>query len=365
MNFKKNLLAVAVAVLFPLNLQAADQLGFTYDGKEYSGDTLPPAIQNQFYELENKINEQRQEIIDQYILENYIISLAKEQNKAPEEVAGELMKVPEPDEAALKKFYDEHWDRIQIPFEDIKGQLGGMLRQQQQQAKLDALLESIKKEKNYTVQLPQPKAPHFEIKTKSYPSQGKADAPVLVHEFSDFQCPHCKQAAADIHKLMEEMGDQVRLVFRYMPIHPSGISRKIAEGGVCANEQGKFWEYQDMAFAQQTRLKKDSPLAFAKELGLDEDKFKACFEGEQAAEQVRASEEEGRNLGVSGTPTFFINGQPFNPQFDLIKELKAAIQAALAKTEATTATKTAVEKAAKTETHTETEKNPKPASEKQ
>ena len=358
MNFKKTLLAASVAALIPFSLPAAE-LSFSYDGKNYSGNSLPPAIQGQLFELETQVNQQRREIIDQYVLEKYVVDLAKEQDKSAEEVARGLMQVPEPSEEALRQFYDENWQRIQMPFEEVKDQLGMMVRQQQQQKKLDELLAKIKEDKQYSITISGVEAPQFDIKTAGYPTTGTTDAPVVVHEFSDFQCPHCKNAAKEMHEIVEELGAQMQLVFRYMPINPSGISRKIAEGGVCAEQQGKFWEYQDLAFDNQSQLQKDSPLAFAKELGLDEEQFADCFADEKTAALVQASEDEGRELGVSGTPSFFVNGVPFTPENDLMTELKAAIEAASPETAKATesAAKTDEQAASSEEASEDTESN--------
>lgn len=324
-----SLIAAALGLAVSLSCQAASELSYQYDGKEYKADDMPAALRIQLYDLDKQVNEQRQKIIEQYLLDNWIRQEAKAKGKTPEAMAEELLTVPRPDEKALKAYYDANWERIQQPFKQAKAELEGVVWMEQQQKKADELLQRIKTEKNYKLNLPLAEAPVFKINTEGYPSKGKSDAPVTIVEFSDFQCPHCKLAAEEMPKAITNKADKVRLVYRYMPINSSGISRKVAEGAVCASQQDKFWEYHDLAFAKQKDLKMDSPLALAKELKLDEAKFKSCFEDAKTAAVVTASEEEARQLGVTGTPSFFINGKPLSFQVDMVKEAEAAIDAAL------------------------------------
>lgn len=322
---------LAAALLFPLPLAMAQaaELSYHYGEKDYSGKDLPASVRIQLNELETKMNQQRQEIIDQYVLDAWLREKAKAEGKTPEEVAAKVLEVSEPDEKALRKFYDENWERIQKPYKEVKDELVGAVWAERQQEKMKEVLKQIATEKNYTVNLPEPEALVFEVKTETYPSKGSSNPSVTLVEFADFQCPHCKQGAEIADKVLKKYSDKMRIVYRHMPINPSGISRKVAAASICADQQGKFWEYHDLAFKNQDKLDDKSPLQLATELSLDEAKIKACLEDPKTNEALDASEAEGRNLGVNGTPAFFINGQPFRPQLDMEKELVAAIESAL------------------------------------
>ena len=322
-------LAAALLCTLPLTMAEAAELSYHYGDQDYSGKTLPAAVRIQLNELETKVNQQRQDIIDQYILDAWLREKAKAEGKTPEEVAAKVLEVAEPDEAALRKFYDQNWERIQKPYKEVKDELVGAVWAERQQEKMKEVLKQIATEKNYKVSLPEPEALVFEVKTENYPSKGSSNPSVTLVEFADFQCPHCKEGSEIADKVLEKYKDKMRIVYRHMPINPSGISRKLAAASICAEQQGKFWEYHDLAFKNQEKLDDNSALKLANELKLDEAKLKTCLDDPKTKEALDASEAEGRNLGVNGTPAFFINGKPFRPQLDMEKELIAAIESAL------------------------------------
>lgn len=149
---------------------------------------------------------------------------------------------------------------------------------------------------------------------------GNASAPVTIIEYADFQCPYCKRAAANIEPQIErdfiEPG-KASLEFRHFPIvdrnDPGRESHLAAYAAECANEQGKFWEYYQVLFANQKAenagdFTKPKLEGFAKDLGLNEEQFNSCLESEKYSQVVEQMKKEGEAQGVTGTPTFFING---------------------------------------------------------
>ena len=142
------------------------------------------------------------------------------------------------------------------------------------------------------------------------PSRGPKDAPVVIVEFSDFECPFCKRATATLDALLERYGDRVRFVFKDFPLPSHPNASKAAEAGNCANEQNRFWEFHDKLFATQGALDVSSLKVYAVELGLDAAAFASCLDGGQYAAAVSRDLQIGRDSGASSTPTFFINGRP-------------------------------------------------------
>ncbi len=163
-------------------------------------------------------------------------------------------------------------------------------------------------------------------------SWGPADAPVLIEEYSDFQCPYCGQFATSTGvQILETYGDtgQVRFEYNHFPFL-GAESVRAAQAAECANEQGAFWQYHDYLFHNQKGENQgafsDRMLnTFATNLGLDEDAFSTCLASGKYEEMVQAQREEAIAREVNSTPTFFVNGEmvtgalPFD-QFQTIIE---------------------------------------------
>ncbi len=159
-----------------------------------------------------------------------------------------------------------------------------------------------------------------EIDLDDDPVLGDENAPVTIVEFSDFQCSFCKRAFdQSVTALKREYIDtgQVKLVYRDYPLPFHSEAAPAAEAAECAHDQGKFWEYHDALFKNQQSLGSDLYTELAEELGLDVNEFKSCMESGKHKEEVQSDMSYGSQVGVSGTPTFFINGiklvgaQPF------------------------------------------------------
>lgn len=142
------------------------------------------------------------------------------------------------------------------------------------------------------------------------PVFGPADAPITIVEFADFQCPYCVRHFAETHPLiLEQYGDQVRFVFKNYPlrsIHPDADAA--AQAAECAQEQGMFWEYHDLLFGGTLGLGREAYAAYADQLGLDANALLACLDEGRYAASVQQDYDLAQQLGVSSTPTFFING---------------------------------------------------------
>lgn len=146
------------------------------------------------------------------------------------------------------------------------------------------------------------------LSTDDDPSFGPEDAPVTIIEFSDFQCPYCARAVPTIKQIIEEYGDNVRIVFRDFPLSFHKDAQKAAEAAECADDQGKFWEMHDKIFENQNAMGVDDLKQYAENLGLDTEEFDLCLDSDKYAEEVQNDLRDGQKVGVTGTPAFFVNG---------------------------------------------------------
>jgi len=132
---------------------------------------------------------------------------------------------------------------------------------------------------------------------------------VIITEFSDFQCPYCKRAAGVVEQVRHAYGERVKVVFKQMPLSMHRQAFKAAQASVCAEQQGKFWEFHDRLFAA-TDLSVDVLQQIGSEVGLNENTLHQCMTAAESWTRVQTDVAEGERLGVSGTPTFFVNGKP-------------------------------------------------------
>ena len=151
----------------------------------------------------------------------------------------------------------------------------------------------------------------YEIPLGNSPVLGKADAPVVVVEFSDFQCPYCGRLQPDLKALLEKNPDKVKLVFKHFPLDFHQNARPAAIAAMAAQEQGKFWQLHDVLFQNQATLDASKLDDFAKQAGLDVARFKKDRESKAADydKRIVADLQLGAQSGVQGTPSLYIGGK--------------------------------------------------------
>ena len=152
----------------------------------------------------------------------------------------------------------------------------------------------------------------FDVGSIDAPCIGPEDAPITIVEFSDFQCTYCaKFVDTTLVPLLETYPDEIRFCYRDFPldnIHPE--ARSAAEAAQCAFEQNKFWEFHNGIFRNQTTLSDNLYMDLAGKINLDIDEFEKCYSSGRFRGRVNEDFNVARGLGVTGTPTFFVNGRP-------------------------------------------------------
>jgi protein-disulfide isomerase len=157
--------------------------------------------------------------------------------------------------------------------------------------------------------------------------RGPGDAPITVVEYGDFECPYCGQAEPVIRELLAGHGD-VRYVWRHLPlsdVHPQ--AQLAAQAAEAAAGQGAFWRMHDLLFDHQDALRPGDLVRYAGELGLDVERFRDELRRSTGAARVAEDVDSADLSGVSGTPTFFINGRRHHGAYDIATLTAAAATA--------------------------------------
>src|SRR6266480_273215 len=168
---------------------------------------------------------------------------------------------------------------------------------------------------------------YFEVDPDRDHIRGPLAAPVTLVEYGDFECPYCGQAEPVVRELLRDFGD-VRYVWRHLPlsdVHPR--AQLAAEAAEAAGEQGAFWEMHDLLFEHQDALSADDLMSYADQLGLDVDRFSEELREHAGAPEIAEDVDSADLSGVSGTPTFFINGQRHYGAYDIDTLSKAVVTA--------------------------------------
>ncbi len=161
-------------------------------------------------------------------------------------------------------------------------------------------------------QLPPPQPGAVQVSEDDDAFLGNANAPVKIVEFSDYQCPFCARFYSNtlpsLKKNFIETG-KVKFVYRDFPLGFHQEAQPSAEAAECAGEQGKYWEMHDKIFENQQSMSTSSYKQWAADIGLNTEQFNSCLDSGKYASEVQKDFSDGQAAGVSGTPTFFINGK--------------------------------------------------------
>ncbi|HVF51912.1 MAG TPA: thioredoxin domain-containing protein [Pyrinomonadaceae bacterium] len=164
--------------------------------------------------------------------------------------------------------------------------------------------------------------------------RGEANAPVTLEEFGDFQCPPCGRLHPELKKLEDLYGPRLKVVFRNFPLASHEHAVNAARAAEAAGRQGRFWEMHDMIYEQQDVWKNDPDVrarftTYARTLGLNVERFQADMTAPAIMERIIADQTRGRAVGVSGTPTIFVDGREVEAASGTYDGLRAKIDAAL------------------------------------
>jgi len=283
----------------------------TVQDQAISAEELTGALHGELMRLEIQRYQVLKEKLDELIAERILSLEAAQRGVAvPQLIQDEIVaKAPVVTPEQVQAFYEANKNRIRQPLEKMAEQITGYLQQQEQEQRRQAFLKEIRPHYPVTVAL---RAPKIEVATDGKPALGTDGAPVTIVEFSDFQCPYCRQVQPTVKRLMAEYEGKVKLVFRDFPlrnIHPQ--AQKAAEAAQCAAEQKKFWPYHDKLFTAAS-LQIDDLKKYAHELELNVEQFAACLDSNKYVGGIDADMQAGQNAGVNATPTFFVNGYPLS-----------------------------------------------------
>ena len=262
--------------------------------------------------LEEQIYALKQQQLEKLISEQLLAEEAARKGVSTEaliatEVKAKVRTVPEEE---VDQFIQANKSRLKGDPVSVRSQVRAHLEGREIKARRDALVRSLRERAAIEINFEPPPVYRAAVATDGFPTRGSATAPVTIVEFSDFHCPYCRLTQSALAEVLSKYAGKVKLVYRHFPLdglHPD--ARKAAEAAHCAADQGKFWEYQDRLFGGNSDGSPAALKALAEAIGLDVAVFQQCLGSGKQRQAVQRDVEEGTRLGVTATPTFFINGR--------------------------------------------------------
>lgn len=218
--------------------------------------------------------------------------------------------------------YEQGKDRSPgFPPWEAKHRIRRGLEERRRSEALTRLMENLRHSASIRNYREEERAAALNLRPEESPSRGAAGAPVVVVVFSDFECPYCRRDQPVLRQTLEKWPGHVRLVYKHFPLDQHASAFQAAVASVCAEQQGRFWEFHDVLFDEERVSSKAGVLAAATALGLDLDSFRKCVTSGGAAEEVRRDVQTAREAGVDGTPAYFVNNRRLHGAAELEKTI--------------------------------------------
>jgi predicted DsbA family dithiol-disulfide isomerase len=288
----------------------------SYNGEVIKTSEFNKGIENDIYELEEKLYDLRMNRARGLILEK-LVDKEKGSKKMTNDqwLEKEVISKVEVSAKDIEAFIVER----KIPKVHVNDQLKGRVKKYLiEEKKKDAIsgwLDAKLSKNPVSIFFKEPIRPVFDIEIGQSPVLGAKSAPVTIVEYSDFQCPYCAKGSTLVHDLKKKYGKKINVVFKNFPLDFHRQAKTAAMAGLCANEQGTqyFWKLHDHMFENQNNLKpEDLESAVEKINGLNKSDFSKCLKENKYLAQVEMDINSGKEVGVKSTPTFFVNGKIIN-----------------------------------------------------
>jgi len=273
---------------------------------------LPPSIAGQLWQLDNQKYEIKIKALESLLNQRALEAAAKSKGLSTDAFLEQTVDrvMPPPSAAEVEAYYLAQKDRINQPLNEVRPQLEKALVQAKRQQARQEYIDQLRKSSGVAILLNRPK---IEVAADPARMRGNSDTPITIVEFGDFQCPYCRAVQPALKEVMDKYSGKVRLGFRDFPLRQiHAQAQQAAEAGRCAAEQGKFWEYHDLLYANQVKLDLNGLKEQARAAALDLERFDSCLAGGKFKPQIESDLQSGTGVGVLGTPAFYINGVPLS-----------------------------------------------------
>lgn len=308
-----------------VHAQTGEAVVAVVNNRQITQQEVDASVLAELLPLEQQIHAIRKAALENCIGRILLEEEAKRRGVSVEDLKKQLTagKVEIPESQVEQAYLENAPAFAQMSPDEAKERIRLDLETQARMRNYRAALLKLKESARVEIRLPEPLLPSFHLNDNA-PAIGAPQARLTVVEFSDFQCPYCKEMQGTIRRVMQSYGSYVKVVFRHLPleIHPQAFPA--AQAAVCAAEQRRFWQYHDALFASED-LSPTTLNKIAANLNLDLTKFGHCLDSESSRMVVLEDMREAKQLGIKGTPAFLIDGKLFQGVLSF-EEIKTIIE---------------------------------------
>lgn len=296
------------------NLMAEDSLLGTYNSKPLKYSDLSTQERQAIFEAQNQLFSTIESALGKHFIDEKMKAFMSEKKLSDMQVAEKsfIQEKVNVTDTQVKDFVKKNAENPQLKNKTPEQQnelVRQYLTQQAASGYLRDLVATASQEGAIKVTAVQkPTRPKLEIDIKDSYFKGPENAPITLVEFADFQCPYCYQALPKIQEILDTYKDKVKFVFKHFPLpfHNQAMSAAIATE--CAGKQGKYWGMHDAVFEKYATLANELYPTLAQKLGLNTGKFAECMQDPLIRSKVQKDLAYGNEIGVGGTPSFYVNG---------------------------------------------------------
>jgi protein-disulfide isomerase len=310
------------------------------NGRKINKSEVDAPMASQIQALEQKIYEMRSRSLETLINKLLLEEEAARRGISLEELRRQVIAGVKVEDKEVEDAYNNNLSRYgPPPVSEIeaKERIRAALESQKRSEALSKAINELRGKSKIELNLKAPDPLKVEI-DKNGPSLGAESAPITIAVFSDFQCQYCKKVNETLKQVVQSNGNNVRILYKNLPLPNHAQAFKAAQAAYCAATQNKFWQYHDLLFEHSSDLSENSLKRYASEIGIDSTRFNSCIGSEASRDAVMKDLQEARRAGIFSTPTFIINGRVLKGARNF-EDFKAVIDQLLKEQKIQTSTK--------------------------
>jgi protein-disulfide isomerase len=303
------MLAVAAVACAQGEMKAEDPAVATVGDEVITESQLESLVGTSLVSLRQQIFDTRVAKLEEEIFKRLLAKAAADEGVTEAEYLKIHVdqKVAEPGEGEVVQLMTQFRNRLAEDDAQARAQIVQALKERKKQVLSEELREELFTAAGVKILLEPPRV-EFSV-ADGTPSRGAADAPVVLIEYTDYQCPYCTRIQPTLNELVERYEGKLLHVFKNLPLPMHAEAPLAAAAALCAQDQGKFWELHDWLFVNQRSLSRESIIEAAENLGVDTGILATCIDQGKYSVRVKAEMAEAHSYGITGTPGFLINGR--------------------------------------------------------